>query len=88
VVRRALQRAEPDEPKDKKRGAWAGLLRALRTALHNYLHAERPEGEAWAWNTIDYIFTSSHLQYSEYPVMARFVLCDFFIKHNKTSINY
>jgi len=31
--------------------AWVGVLRAVRFALDNRLHAERPEGKARAWKT-------------------------------------
>ena len=53
----------PTSKRISKRGAWVGMLGAVRFALHYHLHAERPEGAAWSWNTFDQSFTSFFIHY-------------------------
>ena len=46
-----------------KREAWVGLLAACTKCSSTHLHAERPEGEAWPWNTIDHSSTAYIIHY-------------------------
>jgi hypothetical protein len=55
-VRRALQRAEPGAQTGFQGRTAGRLLGALQIVLNNHLHAERPEGEAWAFNLYFIIF--------------------------------
>jgi hypothetical protein len=53
------------EPIQGLKGRCVGrVLGAVRFALNNHMHAERPAGEAWSWNTNDYSFNSSYSSFS------------------------
>jgi hypothetical protein len=50
---RYAREAKPEEPQDFKRRAWAVLVMCCTNrSTFDQSHAERPEGEAWIWNTI------------------------------------
>ena len=60
--RRAAAALTPSPFGDLKGDAWVGLLAARAKRSKKHLHAERPTGEAWPWNTIANYF--NFLKYS------------------------
>jgi hypothetical protein len=57
VERANASGTRPEPPQDYKGRSAGRVLGALQIALNNRLHAERPEGEAWAFTRFIIFFS-------------------------------